>query len=88
MDFNLMKMVLSLCQLLNSAYKLAPKVIYAELHIWSKDSQGNDLLTSLKQKGIGAIYLNHEDTPFKISDIGTMHRENYGLQAYTLAKLV
>lgn len=42
--------------------------IYAELHIWSKDSQGNDLLTSLKQKGIGAIYLNHEDTPFKISD--------------------
>jgi len=42
--------------------------IYTELRIWSKDNQGNDTLATLKQRGIGAIYLNNNATPFEIND--------------------
>jgi hypothetical protein len=46
MDFNLMKMVLSIYQSLNSAYKLAPKVIYFKNRILRilKNIEGEDSL--------------------------------------------
>lgn len=42
--------------------------IYSGLRIWSKDSQGNDQLVALGQRGIGAIYLGHAATPFAVKD--------------------
>jgi hypothetical protein len=42
--------------------------IYGQLRIWSKDSQGNDQLVGLGQRGVGAIYLGHVDTPFLLKD--------------------
>jgi len=42
--------------------------IYDRLRIWSKDSSGNDQLVALGQRGVGAIYLGHIDTPFLIKD--------------------
>jgi hypothetical protein len=42
--------------------------IYAELRIWSKDDNGNDVISNLKQKEIGAIYLCKSDTQFDIND--------------------
>ncbi len=42
--------------------------IYDRLRIWSKDSAGNDQLVALGEKGIGAIYLGHIDTPFLLKD--------------------
>ncbi len=43
--------------------------IYERLRIWSKDGAGNDLLLALGQRGVGAIYLGHIDTPFLLKDI-------------------
>jgi hypothetical protein len=42
--------------------------VFNRLLIWSKDVQGNDSLTSLREKGIGAIYLNHVSSPFSLTD--------------------
>jgi len=42
--------------------------IYDRLRIWSKDSSGKDQLVALGQRGVGAIYLGHIDTPFLIKD--------------------
>jgi len=42
--------------------------VYARLRIWSKDDAGNDRLIGLGEQGIGAIYLGHIDTPFKLTD--------------------
>jgi hypothetical protein len=42
--------------------------VYEHLRIWSKDTEGNDRLIGLGQQGIGAIYLGHIDTPFKLAD--------------------
>jgi hypothetical protein len=42
--------------------------IYDRLRIWSKDASGNDELVALGQRGIGAIYLGHIDTPFLLKD--------------------
>ena len=42
--------------------------IFEELRIWQKDSAGNDHLVALGQKGVGAIYLGHIDTPFQVKD--------------------
>jgi hypothetical protein len=42
--------------------------IFKELRIWQKDSAGNDHLVALGQKGVGAIYLGHIDTPFQVKD--------------------
>jgi hypothetical protein len=42
--------------------------IYDRLRIWSKDASGNDELVALGQRGIGAIYLGHVDTPFLLKD--------------------
>lgn len=40
--------------------------VYEGLRIFTKDSNGNDHLMALGQKGVGAIYLGHTDTPFQI----------------------
>jgi len=42
--------------------------IYEQLRIWSKDAQGNDQLVGLGQRGVGAIYLGHAETPFALKD--------------------
>jgi len=42
--------------------------IYDRLRIWSKDADGNDQLVALGQRGVGAIYLGHVDTPFLLKD--------------------
>ena len=42
--------------------------IYSRLRIWTKNSEGEDQLLSLGQKGIGAIYLGHMSSPFALKD--------------------
>jgi hypothetical protein len=42
--------------------------IYEGLRIWSKDSDGNDQLVALGERGVGAIYLGRIDTPFLLKD--------------------
>jgi hypothetical protein len=42
--------------------------IYDRLRIWSKDESGNDELVALGQRGVGAIYLGHIETPFLLKD--------------------
>ncbi|MBI4698741.1 MAG: hypothetical protein HY758_07520 [Nitrospirae bacterium] len=44
--------------------------VYLKLKIWTKDSEGNDILNSLKEKGVGAIYLASADSAFDIKDSG------------------
>lgn len=46
----------------------AKDTIYDQLRIWTKDESGNDQLFALGEKGVGAIYLNHIDTPFFLKD--------------------
>ncbi len=42
--------------------------IYEALRIWSRDTAGNESLIGLGQRGIGAIYLGHIDTPFDLKN--------------------
>lgn len=42
--------------------------IYDKLRIWMKNEDGSDRLMALGEKGIGAIYLGHVDTPFALKD--------------------
>lgn len=42
--------------------------IFNKLRIWTKDAQGNDILYTLKDSGVGAIYLGYEDTKFSLKD--------------------
>jgi hypothetical protein len=42
--------------------------IYDQLQLWTKDSEGKDVLFALGQKGIGAIYLGNIDTVFSIKN--------------------
>jgi hypothetical protein len=42
--------------------------IYDRLRIWSKDEEGNDQLMALGERGVGAIYLGHIETPFLLKD--------------------
>jgi hypothetical protein len=42
--------------------------IYQGLRIWSKDADGNDQLVALGERGVGAIYLGHVETPFLLKD--------------------
>jgi len=48
--------------------------IYEKLKVWEKTISGRDLLSSLQDKDIGAIYLNLAKTPFQIKDT----TENFG----------
>ena len=40
--------------------------VYQSLSIWTKDEAGKDNLSSLKQSGVGAIYLGETSTPFDL----------------------
>lgn len=42
--------------------------IFNRLRIWSKDTNANDYIHTLKEKNIGAIYLNKINTPFDIKN--------------------
>ncbi len=42
--------------------------IYDKLRIWTKDSDGNDKLLALGEKGIGAIYLGNIDTSYDLKN--------------------
>lgn len=41
---------------------------FASLSLWRRDDEGKDVLTSLKDGGIGAIYLGSAKTPFALTD--------------------
>jgi len=40
--------------------------IFAALRVWSRDAQGNDSLSTLADKGVGALYLGNVASPFAI----------------------
>lgn len=42
--------------------------IYKNLYLWTKDLNGNDNLRSLKESGVGAIYVASVDSPFGLKD--------------------
>ena len=42
--------------------------VFNQLKVWSKDAQGNDHLATLKEAGVGAIYLGNAATEFSIKD--------------------
>lgn len=42
--------------------------VFAKLLIWSKDSAGNDVINTLAQRNVGALYLGHTSTPFDMND--------------------
>jgi len=42
--------------------------VYDQLRIWTKTADGTDELTSLRQKGVGAIYLGNMNTLFSLKD--------------------
>ena len=44
--------------------------VYSKLSVWSKDADGNDVMYSLKEADVGAIYLGDVDTQFSITDEG------------------
>jgi hypothetical protein len=41
---------------------------WTKLGVWTKDAAGGDILRSLKDAGVGAIGLQHIDTPFSVKD--------------------
>lgn len=43
--------------------------IFKQLRLWQKDDAGNDTLTSLKEHGIGAIYLGSQSTKFSLNSL-------------------
>jgi hypothetical protein len=40
--------------------------VYDDLRLWSKDSQGNDVLETLEDRQVGALYLGNTPTPFTL----------------------
>lgn len=46
--------------------------VFSQLKVWSKDAQGNDQLASLKEAGVGAIYLGNAATEFSILSSGAV----------------
>jgi len=41
---------------------------YSSLSLWQRDEAGKDTLTSLGERGVGAIYLGSAQTPFALTD--------------------
>ena len=41
--------------------------IFSKLKIWTRDSRGQEVLLSLKEAGVGAIYLGYENTEFSLN---------------------
>ncbi|MCG8551897.1 MAG: hypothetical protein MI799_15960 [Desulfobacterales bacterium] len=42
--------------------------VFSKLSVWTRDDAGNDLLVSLADAGIGAVYLDNADTGFELTD--------------------
>lgn len=42
--------------------------VFDDLKIWTKDDNGNDVIMSFKEAGVGAIYLNKASTEFSLND--------------------
>lgn len=42
--------------------------VFARLCIWAPDGDGRDGLSTLAQRGVGALYLDSVDTPFSLTD--------------------
>lgn len=42
--------------------------VYEQLKIWTRDGSGNDSLSTLAEKNVGAIYLGNVSTPFDIKN--------------------
>ncbi|HUW51123.1 MAG TPA: hypothetical protein VMV75_08935 [Sulfuricella sp.] len=42
--------------------------VYKQLKVWTKDAGGNDTLSTLTQKNVGAIYLGNVDTSFDLKN--------------------
>ena len=42
--------------------------IYQQLSVWTKDSDGKDLLQNLKQANVGALFLGNISTPFDLNN--------------------
>lgn len=42
--------------------------VFMKLRVWTKDEMGNDQLSTLGEKGVGAIYLGHAETQFALKD--------------------
>ena len=42
--------------------------VFAKLKVWSKDAQGADHLASLKEAGVGALFLGNATTEFSLKD--------------------
>ena len=42
--------------------------IFTQLKVWQRDAEGNNSLTSLKDAGVGAIYLGSVSTEFSLTD--------------------
>lgn len=45
--------------------------IFNDLRIWTKDSEGNDRLLTLKESDVGAIFLGYVDTEFTVNNMET-----------------
>ncbi len=45
--------------------------IYSKLKVWTKNEKGEDVLLSLKEADLGAIYLNSVSTEFSVNDAET-----------------
>lgn len=46
--------------------------VFDQLVIWTKDTNGDEHLFSLKDKGVGALYLGREDTEFELKGTNDM----------------
>ncbi len=42
--------------------------VYEQLQVWTKDQLGNDILSSLKDSNVGALYLGNVATPLALND--------------------
>lgn len=42
--------------------------VFQQLKVWTKDAQGNDHLASLKEAGVGALYLGNASTEFSLKN--------------------
>lgn len=42
--------------------------VFSKLSVWTRDEDGNDLLVSLADAGIGAVYLDNAATGFELTD--------------------
>ena len=43
--------------------------VFSKLSVWTRDGSGNDLLVSLADAGIGAVYLDNAATAFELTDM-------------------